>query len=227
MSDEYEEFAIQSDEDTNSIDESDNETISEETSEIDDNEINDDDIENEENNLEEENEENDEEDEDEENDEEIKNKKNNGISILSDVDSEEDEEDDEDEDGENYLQKFDKEINHNYIVDLHPECLMNNYDEIISLSMVVRDKNNNIVDDLHKTLPYLTKYEKARVLGQRAKQINSGAKVFVDVPDNILDGYIIAELELKQKRIPFIIRRPLSSGGCEYWSLKDLEIIGF
>jgi DNA-directed RNA polymerase I, II, and III subunit RPABC2 len=224
MSDEYEEFAIQSDEDTNSIDESDNETISEETSEIDDNEINDDDIENEENNLEEEN---DEEDEDEENDEEIKNKKNNGISILSDVDSEEDEEDDEDEDGENYLQKFDKEINHNYIVDLHPECLMNNYDEIISLSMVVRDKNNNIVDDLHKTLPYLTKYEKARVLGQRAKQINSGAKVFVDVPDNILDGYIIAELELKQKRIPFIIRRPLSSGGCEYWSLKDLEIIGF
>ena len=47
------------------------------------------------------------------------------------------------------------------------------------------------------------------------------------VPENVVDGYIIAELELQQKRIPFIIRRPLPNGGCEYWNLKDLEIISF
>jgi DNA-directed RNA polymerase I, II, and III subunit RPABC2 len=93
--------------------------------------------------------------------------------------------------------------------------------------MVIRDNHNNIIDDLHRTIPYLTKYEKARVLGQRAKQINTGAKAFVKVPDHVVDGYLIAELELMQKRVPFIIRRPIFGGGCEYWNLKDLEIIGF
>ena len=73
----------------------------------------------------------------------------------------------------------------------------------------------------------MTKYEKARILGQRAKQIECGAKPLVKVPENIVDGYIIAELELQQKRIPFIIRRPIPGGAFEYWNLKDLEIITF
>jgi DNA-directed RNA polymerase I, II, and III subunit RPABC2 len=88
-------------------------------------------------------------------------------------------------------------------------------------------KNGIIIDDLHKTIPYLTKYEKARILGLRAKQINSGASVFVSVPEKVIDGYLIAELELQEKRIPFIIRRPLPNGGSEYWSIKDLENISF
>ena len=137
------------------------------------------------------------------------------------------EDDDEDLEDEEYLQKFNMELNKNYILEYHPECAINNYDEIIALTNVVRDADNNIIDDLHKTLPYLTKYERARILGQRAKQINSGAKVFVKVPENVIDGYIIAQIELEQKRIPFIIRRPIPGGGCEYWNLKDLEMIGF
>ena len=141
--------------------------------------------------------------------------------------SDEEEEDDDDDDDTQYLQKFNSEINKNYIMEHHPECVINNYDEISSLTSVIRDKNNNIIDDLHRTLPYLTKYERARILGQRSKQINSGAKVFVKVPENIIDGYLIAQMELEQKRIPFIIKRPIPGGGCEYWNLKDLEIVGF
>ena len=139
----------------------------------------------------------------------------------------EDDDDDEDADGDNYLKKFDTEINKNYIINYHPECALQNYDEIIAMTKVTRDKDGIIVDDLHKTIPYLTKYEKARILGQRAKQINSGATPFVKVPENIIDGYLIAQMELEQKRIPFIIRRPLPNGGSEYWSLKDLENISF
>jgi len=135
--------------------------------------------------------------------------------------------DDEDLEDEEYLQKFNVDLNKNYILEYHPECAINNYDEIIALTNVIRDADNNIIDDLHKTLPYLTKYERARILGQRAKQINSGAKVFVKVPENVIDGYVIAQIELEQKRIPFIIRRPIPGGGCEYWNLKDLEMIGF
>jgi DNA-directed RNA polymerase I, II, and III subunit RPABC2 len=138
-----------------------------------------------------------------------------------------DEEDDEDPTGEVYLQKFDKEINDNYLVNFHPESAVHNYDEILTMTMITRDKSGIIIDDLHKTLPFITKYERARILGQRAKQINSGASVFVKVPEKVIDGYLIAELELQEKRIPFIIRRPMPNGGSEYWSIKDLENISF
>jgi DNA-directed RNA polymerase I, II, and III subunit RPABC2 len=145
------------------------------------------------------------------------------IGVDNDSDNEDDDNDDED-----YLQKFDTDIKKNYIVDYHPECMIHNYEEISALTKVIRDKDNIIIDPLHRTIPYLTKYERARVLGQRAKQINLGARPFVKVPENIIDGNLVAEMELVQKRIPFILRRPLpGNSGSEYWNLKDLEIITF
>jgi DNA-directed RNA polymerase subunit K/omega len=150
---------------------------------------------------------------------------NDGGDDGEDGNSQDSEEEDEDED-ENY-QKFDSDMNKNYVVDFHPECMIHNYDEISVLTKIHRDKNNVIIDSLHRTLPFLTKYERARVLGQRAKQINSGARPFVKIPENIIDGHLIADLELQQKRIPFIIRRPLPGAGSEYWNLKDLELISF
>jgi DNA-directed RNA polymerases I, II, and III subunit RPABC2 len=148
---------------------------------------------------------------------------NTDLQFITD----EDDDDMDDPDGDEYLQKFNKEIKENYIMNFHPESKLQNYDEVISMSKVVRDENGRIIDPLHKTVPYLTKYEKARILGQRAKQINAGSTAFVKVPENVIDGYVIAELELQQKRIPFIIRRPLPNGGSEYWNVKDLENIGF
>lgn len=142
-----------------------------------------------------------------------------------------DDEDEDDEPDENYLMKFDREIRKNYLVDFHPEMVINNYDEIQSLVNISRDNRGVIIDDFHKTLPFLTKYEKTRVLGQRAKQINSGAKSYLDASmliqngKPIIDGYLIALKELELKRIPFIIRRPLPNGASEYWKLEDLELI--
>ena len=123
------------------------------------------------------------------------------------------------------LKKFDNELRDNYLLKFHPESLVQNYDEIYNLARVVRDDNCVVVDALHRTLPMLTKYEKSRVLGQRAKQINDGATPFVKVPEGVIDGYLIAIKELEEKKIPFIIRRPLPNGGSEYWHLEDLEII--
>ena len=149
---------------------------------------------------------------------------NKSTNLQIDTD---DEEDDDDEFDDNYLQKFDSETTKSYVNEFHPECLHHNYDEVAKFTAIVRDSNNIIIDPFHKTIPYLTKYERARILGQRAKQIESGAKPLVKVPENIVDGHIIADLELQQKRIPFIIRRPLPGGAFEYWNLKDLEIIAF
>ena len=135
--------------------------------------------------------------------------------INSDVDSDYDEE----------LQKFEYDLNNDYVKKNHPECLYLNNNEIEALSQITRDDNGIIIDNNHKTLPILTKYEKTKILGQRAKQINNGDKPYVNIPENVIDGYIIAEMELKQKKIPFIIRRPLANGNSEYWKLSDLEQI--
>ena len=153
----------------------------------------------------------------------LKNSKSKKPNIII----EDDDDDDDDDYDDNYLQKFDSEIIKNYVNEFHPECLNHNYEEISQLSIIIKNLNGIIVDPLHKTIPYLTKYEKARILGQRAKQIENGSKPFVKVTENIIDSYIIAELELKEKKIPFIIRRPIPGGGSEYWKLKDLEIISF
>ena len=90
--------------------------------------------------------------------------------------SDDDEMENEDDD---YLQKFDETIRKNIISDYHPELNQLNYEEIEALCVVTRDETGAIIDPLHKTLPFLTKYEKARILGERAKQLNSGAKSFI------------------------------------------------
>ena len=149
--------------------------------------------------------------------------KNNNISeniktfYLSDEDS--------DSDDENYLQKFQENINENIIEEFHPELKSHNYEEINNLSKVTRNQDGEIIDPLHRTLPFITKYEKARVIGERSKQINAGAKPMIPVEPNIIDGYLIALKEFQEKRTPFIIKRPLPNGGCEYWKLSDLEVL--
>lgn len=166
-------------------------------------------------------------DEEYDEDEENEKKKEKIISKSADDDAELNEEDDEDEeeDNENYLKKFDKDVKNKFLESYHPEVFSHNYEEVKMLSNVVRDENNIINDPLHKTIPFLTKFEKSRILGQRAKQLDSGAHSFVSIDKGIIDGYVIALKELEQKVIPFIIKRPLPNGGFEYWKVSDLELI--
>jgi len=142
-----------------------------------------------------------------------------------DDDNDNSDNDDDDEEDQDFLHKFDSETKKKYIASHHPECLSFNHEETETMSRVVRDENGRIVDPYHKTLPFLTKYEKTRILGIRTKQLNEGAKPYIDVNATIIDGYIIAQLELEHKRLPFIIRRPIPNGGSELWKLQDLEII--
>lgn len=128
-------------------------------------------------------------------------------------------------DSHEFLQKFNKDSKNDFIASNHQECLSKNLDEIKDLLHVIRDKNNIIIDELHKTLPILTKYEKTRILGIRIKQLNNGALPYVKVAEDLLDNFIIAERELKEKKIPFIIQRPLPNNTFEYWKLEDLEIL--
>ena len=111
----------------------------------------------------------------------------------------------------------------NKLKEFHPEATAANYKEIQMLTRIER-KDGIIVDTNHKTLPILSKYERTKILGQRAKQIEDGDTPYIDT-NNIIDPAIIALMELEEKKIPFIVRRPLPNGTSEYWNLNDLQIL--
>ena len=73
------------------------------------------------------------------------------------------------------------------------------------------------------TTRYLTKYEKARVLGTRALQISMNAPVMVDL-NGETDPLKIAMKELRERKIPIIIRRFLPDGSHEDWSIDELIV---
>jgi len=149
-----------------------------------------------------------------------------GIHFDDDeADSNDEEDEDADKDSSEYFQKLKSSVRESYVNTYHPESLSHNYDEIQTLARVIRNSAGVIVDDLHRTIPIMTKYEKTRILGQRAKQLNEGAPAFIKIDSTVIDGYLIAVKELEQKKTPFIIRRPLPNGGSEYWRIQDLEIL--
>jgi len=145
--------------------------------------------------------------------------------IHFDDDEDEDEDEDAVKDSSEYFQKLKSSVRESYVDTYHPESMSHNYDEIQTLARVVRNSAGVIVDDLHRTIPIMTKYEKTRILGPRAKQINDGSPTFIKIDSSVIDGYLIAVKELEQKKTPFIIRRPLPNGGSEYWRVQDLEIL--
>jgi DNA-directed RNA polymerases I, II, and III subunit RPABC2 len=132
---------------------------------------------------------------------------------------------DEEDDDEDYLQKIDDDLHNHFLQSFHPELLQHNYEEVAALTKVTRNKEGVIIDPLHRTLPFITRYERAKILGERASQLEAGAKPMIKVEPNVLDGYLIALKEFEEKKIPFIVKRPLPNGSCEYWKLQDLEII--
>ena len=69
---------------------------------------------------------------------------------------------------------------------------------------------------------FMTKYEKARVLGTRALQISKNAPLMITPQPGESDPYKLAERELNERRIPFIIRRYLPDGKYEDWKLDEL-----
>lgn len=133
---------------------------------------------------------------------------------------------DEDTSDDEYI-KFDKQIRTDQILNHHNSLLQSNFDEISALVKVVRNKDGLVIDPLHKTLPILSKFERARILGLRAKQLANGATPFIKLNDNVVQNHIIAEMELEQNVLPFIVCRPLPNGKKEYWKIQDLEQIDY
>lgn len=75
-----------------------------------------------------------------------------------------------------------------------------------------------------KTLPILTKYEKTRIIGLRAQQIARGAPLYIE--KGLESSPIrLAERELKEGKLPYIIRRRLPDDTFEDWKVSELMIM--
>ena len=122
-------------------------------------------------------------------------------------------------------EKFDEQDKRDIIQNHYPELVQHNYQEVEKMLDITRDDSGVIRDQFHRTIPFVTRYERARVLGERTKQLDGGAHPMIPIEPNVIDSYTIALKEYAQKKIPFIIKRPLPNGACEYWRLRDLEHI--
>ncbi|KAM0412265.1 hypothetical protein ACHAPD_008924 [Fusarium lateritium] len=72
-------------------------------------------------------------------------------------------------------------------------------------------KDKKIPENERTTTPYMTKYERARILGTRALQISMNAPVLVDL-EGETDPLQIAIKEMREKKIPLIVRRYMPDG---------------
>ena len=143
----------------------------------------------------------------------------------ADIDEDMEEEDTISENYDEFLQKLDKQFTDHIVDEYHNEEYHINPDEMTKLCQLKKNNKGFIEDPLHKTSPIMSKYEYTNIIGLRTKQLGDGAPPMIDVPEEMIDNYTIAEIELKQKVLPFVVKRPLGHGGCEYWRINDLEIL--
>lgn len=76
--------------------------------------------------------------------------------------------------------------------------------------------------------PYFTKYEYTTLLACRAQQLSDGAIPLLPLSEfNTNDPRLvwkIAEREILERKLPYLIRRRLPGGETEFWSVSELDL---
>lgn len=85
-------------------------------------------------------------------------------------------------------------------------------------------KNYEKMKKAYITKPFLNKYERTKIISERAQQLTNGGISFLQNSKEYDNVYEIAIEELNQKKLPFIIRRPVPPNGFEYWKLEDFQL---
>ena len=101
---------------------------------------------------------------------------------------------------------------------LHPE-----------VQSVTRESVQDALKEAKTTLPFYTKYEQVTLIGTRAQQLAEGSKPLVSL-DGMLTSdprfvWNVAEREVHERKLPFIIHRRLPNGVSEYWSAMELSVM--
>lgn len=95
-------------------------------------------------------------------------------------------------------------------------------------TFVTRDDVLKNTDIKRMSDPYFTKYEYTTLLACRAQQIAEGAIPLVPITEfNTNDPrfvWKVAEREILERKLPYIVKRKLPSGQIEFWPVSELEL---
>ncbi|CAD6217217.1 GSCOCG00004729001-RA-CDS [Cotesia congregata] len=127
---------------------------------------------------------------------------------------------DEDFDGDDNAEEFEDEEDDNLDLEQHDDDAADGHFDVLPSG----ESSASVTKSKRITTRYMTKYERARVLGTRALQIAMCAPVMVEL-EGETDPLQIAMKELKQRKIPIVIRRYLPDNSYEDWGIDELIII--
>lgn len=105
------------------------------------------------------------------------------------------------------------------------------FDEKIKFHVFDPNKYENEIHREIKVMPnkyrksseVITKFEFTDVVSNRAKQIEDGSKIFVDIK-NETNPIKMAEMEIRMKSCPLSIRRMISGNIAEIWDVNEMII---
>lgn len=118
----------------------------------------------------------------------------------------------------------------NELLKFHPEARIDTI-ESISMDCILTNvppsftNADGQADAKHRSVPFLTQYEKTKILGFRTNQLSQGARPYIAVPEHITDLREIARMELEARRLPILLKRPMPDGTFEIWRLSDLLML--
>jgi len=104
--------------------------------------------------------------------------------------------------------------------------------DVVNTNTIGQDITSSILDNDYRSIlskydiskntsrPIITIYERSLLIGKRATQIAYGASPLITVEPG-MNEVAIAEEELKQRRIPLIIKRTIGDY-TEYWKPADM-----
>jgi DNA-directed RNA polymerase I, II, and III subunit RPABC2 len=107
------------------------------------------------------------------------------------------------------------------LLKFHPECVLE-YEETDLDNLAIKSTHG---DTTHRSMPFLSTFEKTKILGMRTNQLAQGARPYVIVPEHITNVFDIAKLELEERKLPLIIKRYMPDGTYEKFRLTDFIII--
>lgn len=120
-------------------------------------------------------------------------------------------------DNNEYSSDFDNDLESQQGGDIEDLDIVESEDDIDTSKVIIVANKDRI------TRPYMTKYELVRIIGTRRKQLSLGAKPMIKVEGDLTINEIV-DAEIRNKMIPFKIKRPLpDSNKIEIWNFDELE----
>lgn len=108
---------------------------------------------------------------------------------------------------------------------------------VLIMSVATRNSRMEVIEDFNdimrkydpatnQTKNILSKYERVKIIGLRSEQLQRGADPYVELDQTKeFNPREVAYEELRQRKLPFMLKRTLPDGTVEYWRLDDMIIL--